>query len=52
MALAAVDRFVRPRQFKTGQRVVEFIFIKTDDIEIASVVVAVANGAIFSFDVF
>lgn len=52
VALAAIDGFVRPCQFKSGQVVIEFIFVETDDIEIAAVVVAVAGETIFPFGLF
>ena len=49
MALAAIYRLVFAGQFVAGQVVVDRIFIKTHDVEIPPVVVAVAGGAVFSF---
>lgn len=49
MALPAIDGFVRAGQLEARQVVVEFVFIKTDDVEVAAVVIAVANRTILSF---
>lgn len=48
MAFPAINLLVRAGQFVTGQLVVEFFFVKTQHVEIAPVVIAVAFGAVFS----
>lgn len=50
--MPAIDGFMRPCQLEARQVVVEFVFIKPYDIEVAAVVVAVANETIFPFDLF
>lgn len=49
MALPAVNFFVRPAEFEPGEVVIEFVFIKPDNIKIPAVMVAVADGAVFPF---
>ena len=52
MALPAVNFNVCARQGVPRQGMVEFFLVETHDIEIPAVVVAVTNGAIFSFRLF
>lgn len=49
MAVAAIDRFMLARQFVAGCTMIEFILVKTHNIEIPAMVVAVAGDAFFSF---
>lgn len=46
VALAAIHAAVRPRQFITGQVVVEISFVKAHHVEIPAVMLAVALGAV------
>ena len=49
MALAAIYCLVFAGQFIAGQVVIEFVLVKTHNVEIPAVVIAVAGGAVFSF---
>ena len=49
MTFAAVYGFMLARQFVAGCTVTEFILVKTHNIKIAAMVIAVAGDAFFSF---
>ncbi len=52
MALTAVYCFMSTGKFKAREIVVKLVFVKSDDVKIPAVVVAVANSAVFPLSLF
>lgn len=49
MAFPAISRRMRAFQFIAGKRMVKFLLVKMDHLEIPAVVVAMTGGAVFAF---